>query len=231
MSNSTQGRGKKGSKFWIQTLLNIDDGKILTKEIQKVDSSICNVTWLSPLKQDNYRELKIKEILEKYSISNPQYTDADLSFWPDKGPWWDAVGIVSESDTIILVEAKAHIVETNTKCLAKDLRSITLIKKSMEAAHDYLNSHSKQSIVNNHIYNDDIWFNKYYQLGNRLTFMAHLRKLGLNVKLILLNIVNDPTHKSTNLDEWNVHYKNVFQLMLGSCKIPKDVLIINFDVG
>lgn len=231
MSNTIQGRGKKGSKFWIQTLVNIDDGEILSKEIQKVDSSIRNVTWLSPLKKDNYKELKIKEIIEKCSISSIKHMHTDLSFWPDKGPWWDAVGIASESNTIILVEAKAHIDETMTKCLAKDLGSITLIKKSMKAAYDDLNYNLEQSIVNNHIYNDNIWFNKYYQLGNRLTFMVQLRKLGFDVKLILLNIIDDPTHIATSRIKWESHYKEVFQSMLGSVNCPEHVLMVNFDVG
>ena len=35
MSNTSKGRGVKGSKFWMQTLIEINNGNTLAKEIQK----------------------------------------------------------------------------------------------------------------------------------------------------------------------------------------------------
>jgi hypothetical protein len=231
MSNTSKGRGKKGSKFWIQTLLNLDNGNILSSKILKIDPTIENITWISPLKKENYREFKTKEILEKFSNATNTFVSSDISFWPYQGPWWDAVGVNYEKNTIILVEAKAHIDETMTKCLSKDLRNIELIKQSMKEAHDIIVSDSKYGISNNHIYDADVWFKKYYQLGNRLTFMVQLRKQGLDVKLILLNIIDDPTHIATSRIKWESHYKEVFQSMLGSVNCPEYVVMINFDVG
>jgi hypothetical protein len=230
MSNTSIGRGKKGSKFWIQTLLNLDKGKIISSEIQRLDSSIGDITWLSPLKKDLYRELKSNDILEKVSDDLQRLSIVPL-FWPDQGPWWDGVGIVNESKTIILVEAKAHVEETITKCRAKDPDSIVLIKQSLRDAHEIIISDYAYGTGDSHNYDEEIWFNKYYQLGNRLAFMAHLKKQGFNVKLVLLNILDDPTYIATSKDKWEQHYNEVFQSMLGICNCPKDVAIVYYDAG
>lgn len=218
MSNTSKGRGAKGSKFWIQTLVNLDNGEVLTKEINKKDGTIKSIEWLSPIVSNNYEELKTdKIIINGHSFINK----SQLSFWPNNGPWWDAVGLakVNNEDTIILVEAKAHTSETKSKCSAKSETSIEKIKISMRDTHSEL---SKDE------YDEDMWVNHYYQLANRLTFLVQLRKRGIKVKLVLLNIVDDPTYIKTSEEEWDKHYEEVFNKMVGkSCDI-KDLIILNF---
>ncbi len=213
-SNTSKGRGRKGSKFWMQTLVNLDNGITLSKAIQSIDNSIGDIKWLSPLKDNDFTEFKTKQI--------PGLEKADFSFWPNNGPWWDGVGIDDEG-CILLVEAKGHVAETKTRCSASSETSRTRIKQSMREAHNIL--------ISSHNYDEDAWLNKYYQLGNRLTFLVKLREQGYNVKLVLLNIVNDPTHIATSFNEWQMHYKEVFQVMLGTVKYPDSVIMVNFDVG
>ena len=43
MSNTSKGRGEKGSKFWMQTLVNLHNGIELTKEIQMRDNTIGDI--------------------------------------------------------------------------------------------------------------------------------------------------------------------------------------------
>lgn len=86
------------------------------------------------------------------------------------------------------------------------------------------------SLTNSHNY-DNTWIDKYYQLGNRLTFLVKLREQGYNVKLVLLNIVDDPTHISTSHDAWKKHYEEVFQIMIGRADYPDNVIMVNFNVG
>ena len=218
-SNTSISRGKKGSKFWIQTLVNLDDGKALTKEIQKIDSTIHSIEWKSPLRCNDinrsYQELKTNGI--------DGITKEMLEIWPDNGPWWDGVGIAQteNSDTIILVEAKAHINKTKSKCRATSEDSINKIRDVLE----YTNS--KLSIKP---YNKNIWEEHYYQLSNRLVFLLHLKEQGVNVSLLLLNIVDDPTYILTSELEWEKHYEEVFESMLGNRKTPNDVIILNFQV-
>lgn len=98
-----------------------------------------------------------------------------------------------------------------------------MIKQSMQEAHD--------SLTNSHNYDEEAWLNKYYQLGNRLTFLVKLREQRYNVKLVLLNIVDDPTHIATSLDAWKKHYGEVFQIMIGRADYADNVIMVNFDVG
>ena len=76
-------------------------------------------------------------------------------------------------------------------------------------------------------YDEDIWFNKYYQIGNRITFLVKLKEKGFNVKLVLLNIVDDPTYIQTSEEQWNEYYESVFTHMIGSKEIPEDIIIVN----
>lgn len=87
------GRGSNGKKLWIQTYVNIGNGKYLTNLIKRQDSSIKNITWLSPLANDNYREYNTCEILNylkekdiKVNISNDF-----LDMWKDYDSVWDAI--------------------------------------------------------------------------------------------------------------------------------------------
>jgi len=220
--NTSKGRGRKGGKFWMQTLVNLDNGNALSQAIKSIDYSVGNIKWLSPLKSENYGELKIKQIS---GLKN-----ANLSFWPDNGPWWDGVGI-DDKGCILLVEAKGHIAETRTKCTATAPKSITKIRKMMHDAHNILVSSPEYGIMASHAYNETAWSGIYYQLGNRLSFLVKLREQGFNVKLVLLNIVNDPTYIRTTSEEWERHYKEVFRLLMGTDKCPENVVMVNFDVG
>lgn len=69
-SNTSNGRGVKGSKFWIQTLVNLDTGLALTKKITTIEPSIKTIEWLSPLPND-YIEFRNKDVVEFINKKNP----------------------------------------------------------------------------------------------------------------------------------------------------------------
>ena len=123
-----------------------------------------------------------------------------------------------------MVEAKAHTEETITKCKATAEDSKRLIKQSLMSTHELL-------AVSDHIYDESLWFSRYYQLANRLTFLNNLTSQGIKVKLILLNIVDDPTYIKTSEDKWIKHYSDVFQKMLGTSTLPNNVYLLNINVG
>ena len=81
----------------------------------------------------------------------------------------------------------------------------------------------------------DFWMDRYYQLGNRLTFLKMLNENGFghidSVKLVLLNFVNDEKYRPTTEDEWVEHYKSVWFDMTGKEMHPQDVIVVNFDVN
>ena len=224
-SNTSIGRGKKGSKFWMQELIN---GRDVTQLNEAILGKGCKIGWISPLASENYAEymLNSESLQETLKGKGVAFGKGFFSFWPARQPQWDAIGI-TEDKTLILVEAKAHTSETIThkqtdeaKMSDGSKKNLKLITESMRESFESLNSKG----------DFDVWLNEYYQLGNRLTFLTKLKEKGIKVKLVLLNIVGDPTHISTTEKEWQNHYAQAFGKMIGRLDAPQDVIIVNFKV-
>ena len=214
MSNTSKGRAEKGSKYWVQHFANTKNIEILNDNIHKEDPSINGLVWLSPLESKNFEELRTGGI--------PSIKPDDITFWPSQGPWWDAIATF-DNEGILLVEAKAHPGETKSRCAAKNPDSIKKIKSALQSTH--------KALAPEQVYDERIWFSSHYQLANRLAFLYHLSKQGKNVRLLLLNFVDDPTHIPTRKENWHAHYeKKIWTEMLGSSTAPKNVLNIYLDV-
>lgn len=222
-SNTSKGRGVKGSKYWIQTVVEEEElRRALESELGEA------LEWLSPLagEENTYDEYELRDgyVCERLGLS---WADAEsfFAFWPKRQPQWDALALGGEGTVLYLFEAKAHVTELESKCAATNAYSKELIIKSMNEVKEKYFARG----------DFEAWLNKYYQLGNRLTF---LRKLGEKpfgkisaVKLVLLNFVNDNTYIPTPKEEWEGHYKSVLAEMTGGESAPEDVIIINYDVG
>lgn len=216
MSNTSKGLAEKGSKYWMQMIIN-SELKLRLNDFLKDD-----INWLCPLKdKDNYSEYELRQekIVKETKITKDKYKD----FWPPRQPQWDAIGISDNRKTLYLVEAKAHLKELKSNISAGE-ESKCLITKTMKEIFD--KKYSKG--------NFNKWLNGYYQLGNRITFLEELNKIshktGLKVRLVLLNFVDDYTYIPTSEEEWKEHYESVFMEMLGKKDVPDDTLIIYFDV-
>lgn len=216
MSNTQKGPGEKGSKFWMQYFVDAKNVGLLNDKIHKEDSSINELVWLSPLESKDYSELRTVDI--------PTIMPIDIAFWPHQGPWWDAVATFG-NDGILLVEAKANRKEILSQCKSTKADNIRLIKSALQATQIALMPEQA---------NDEermrIWFSKYYQLANRLAFLYHLSKKGKNIRLLLLNFVNDTSHIPTMEDDWHSLYKKVWMEMLSNSNPPANVLNIYLEV-
>lgn len=217
-SNTSLGKGDKGSKYWIDTCL---DNPIMKRHLNEHIGD--QLEWISPRPEDHYREYQLKQLPQLFNDN----TDLKkvFSFWPARQPQWDGIATSSEakSTTLYLFEAKAHRKELYSICKASD-NSRSLIEDSMRDVHDryYPNSDFK------------FWMNGYYQLANRLVFFHRMREMNSvafnNIKLILLNFVND-SYIPTTKDQWDSHMKQVFEVITGSKNPPTDVLCVYFDVS
>ena len=229
MSNTSKGKADKGSKYWMQEIVN---NKFLRKEIaSKLGER--SLDWISPLEKDSYSEYRFndKDLQDKI----PEISEGDFSFWPSQGPRWDAIALSKSGEKLYLFEAKSHIDEMVTGTDAKEGGSgEKRIKKSMEIAC--------KNLFPKKIYDNDtesLWKDVYFQMGNRLTFLYYMNnKMEFskikNVKLVLLNVVDDITHNKslrTKLDKWTKHYEEVFEKMTGSKETPKDVIMLYFHCG
>lgn len=213
-SNTSKGRGIKGSKYWMQTIINSEMKSELEKQI-----GIGKINWLSPLAEDDYAEYKLNQ---NYIVNLIGIPKTFYDFWPSNQPQWDAIGMTK--DEIVLVEAKAHLQELNSNLSAKSEESKILINESMRKVFDKYFSNG----------NFDKWTRGYYQLGNRLTFLKTMNDLletdGRKIKLVLLNIVGDYTYRPTSETEWKKSYRDIFKEMTGTAIIPEDVNIIYYSV-
>ncbi len=212
MSNTSIGQSVKGSKHCVQKIINTQS----LKERLDQQLGLGSIKWLSPLKSEDYREYKLNRspISELLDFN-------DYSFWPDNQPQWDAIGL--SGTTLVLVEAKAHPKELISKIAANSPESISLIKKSMQETFnaEYPNASFEK------------WINRYYQFGNRLTFLYNLILLLPKSKfdrviLVLLNIVEDKTHISTTLSEWKSHYNKVITELTGRSTLNNENIKLVF---
>ena len=73
-SNTAKGPACKGSKYLLQTLINSRSRETLSQLIRDFDSSIGDLEWLSPFKNEDYVDVGLKKA---HGLENES-----LSFWP-----------------------------------------------------------------------------------------------------------------------------------------------------
>ena len=220
MSNTSNGKGIKGSKYWIQ---NVIENEVSCKKLNNMISDD-TLIWLSPL-APKYREYQLNEeyIYSQLGLSNSEAKKL-FDFWPNRQPQWDAIALSQDKSTLYLVEAKAHLEELESKCMATSPKSVSKIYDTLKyVMKEYYNTNSF-----------DAWTNNYYQLANRLAFLRILNEkpFGMvkTVKLVLLNFANDHTYKPTSKAQWEKHYREVFKEMVGKENAPNDVILIIYQL-
>ncbi len=191
MPKITQSKAIRGSQLWLQKLVNqrqdLLDGALRPKLGLNRDDII---TWLSPLKVDDYAEYRDEDFLKRLSIN---LENRPLrSFWPSGGAVWDGLGNTSRGD-VILVEAKAHISELASHAGAKSPASVGLIRKSLDETKRFFGNDSPAD-----------WTQDYYQYANRLAHLYLLRHLnGIPAWLVFLYFINaDDVSGPKSADAW-----------------------------
>ncbi len=218
MSNTSLGKGKKGSKYWMDVCV---ETPALKEAIDKALRD--NLTWKSPLCSEKYREYELKQREDILGLSRNELKEK-FSFWPSRQPQWDGIAVGNHGKRLYIFEAKAHLSELKSNCQASP-QSELLIDKSMREVHDKYYSNADFSK----------WKHGYYQMANRLVFLHKLKDMELvdytEIKLVFLNFVGDETYISTGLNDWKAHMKAVFRAMTGNEEPPEDVYSIYIDVG
>lgn len=223
MSNTSNSKAAKGSKFWMQKIANDD---LLRARLEELLGEK-NLHWLSPLQSESYKEYQLKEpkiFSEVLGLSREEFKEK-FSFWATNQPHWDALAASADGKILYLFEAKAHLKELFSKISASNVDSIEKITNSMREVFAEMSESNAVEFRN--------WTNKYYQLGNRLTFLHLMNQMTLpkirRAVLVLLNITDDETYISTPKEYWTRHYEKVFQEMLGRNFPPPNVQVIYFS--
>jgi hypothetical protein len=190
MTRFPQQEATKGSKKWIQVLVN-HKKDVIDKEIRTSLQLPENETieWFSPLENENFKEYKDEEFLVKLGI-NPEKVKLH-DFWPKSGPRWDALA-KSSSGKLFLVEAKSHITELISDFKGSNKSSIDKITKSLEVTKKRFGVKASYD-----------WTKMFYQYANRLAHVYFLRENGFEAYLINVYFLNDEEMDGPKtVDEW-----------------------------
>lgn len=220
ISNTANSAAAKGSKFWMQKIVN---EKFFTIQVEEILAEK-NLVWISPLESESYKEYQLKEqkiFSNVLGLTKDEFRKK-FSFWASNQPHWDAIATSADGKILYLFEAKAHLKELESKIRAGDKSSIEKITRSMFEVFKEISALDESKFF--------LWKEKYYQLGNRLTFLqkmnqTHFPKIQ-KTALVLLNIVNDETYIATSKEDWARHYEKVFEEMTGKNFPPPSTKII-----
>ena len=212
MGRFPQQAGLKGSQKWLQWLVN-DSPELFDQRI-----GLGRIDWRSPLRADDFAEYRDQDFLKLLSIELP--TRPLASFWPRRGPQWDALGR-APSGEVILVEAKAHVGELYSSMDASAESSRRQIKASLGATAQSLGVPSGHD-----------WWKRFYQYANRLAHGYLLDRLnGIPVRLVFLYLVGDAdVGGPTSRAEWQAEIHTV-HAELGLATLPAFVTDVFIDVG
>jgi hypothetical protein len=184
MTRIPQGKKLRGSQRWIQDLVNS------YQEVLDEAIGIGKIHWRSPLADDDYAEYRDDRGLDRIDV---QLRHRSLeSFWPKRGPQWDALGR-TESGEAILVEAKAHIGELFSGATKATDASARKIRASLREVMTGL--HAKPGLD---------WSTRFYQYTNRLAHGYLLSKLNkVPCRLVFLYLIGDTEMKGPDTKaEW-----------------------------
>ncbi|MEQ8482259.1 MAG: hypothetical protein RIC18_16540 [Hoeflea sp.] len=182
-----QKAGTRGSLKWMQRAVNDRPSVLSHPELGTIE-------WLSPLAGDDFAEYRDQAFLDLLGLSRLA-SDLD-EFWPRRGPQWDALG--RSGDTVVLVEAKAHLDEMFSTCQAGE-GSRRRIEASFDHVREALGATSALR-----------WTERFYQYANRLAHLWFLRKLGVDARLMLVGFVNDgDVNGPSSPEEWHSAYRMI----------------------
>ena len=196
----------RGSQKWIRLAVN-NAPSIFNREVR----AVCNIgpdktiTWVSPLMDDDYAEYRDEDFLNRLGITlsrRPLDT-----FWPHRGPQWDALGR-TENGSVLLVEAKANILEILSSGTRAKEKSRRLIDNSIREVQDFLR-------VDHTI----CWTGKLYQYANRLAHLYLLRELnGIDAHLLFVYFTGD---KDVNGPKSIIEWESALTVVKGVLGIGK----------
>jgi hypothetical protein len=171
MSQFEQRKAARGSQKWLQCAINADRSVLDSLLLPKL-RNVKTITWCSPLKNDQYAEYRDAAFLQK--IGREDLTHELEEFWPPRGPQWDGLA-QCDNGSVILVEAKAHIGELFSTCLAQAPESLKKIHAALDETAEYLRVKRLAP-----------WTHFFYQLANRIAHVYFLRNNGVDAYLVLI---------------------------------------------
>jgi hypothetical protein len=200
MARVIQPVGTRGSLKWIQRAVNLKP-LTLDRPIAELTGISLPITWLSPLASDDYAEYRDDDFLRRIGAA-PYLARKLESYWPRRGPQWDALG-KSASGDVFLVEAKAHVKEIFSSGTQATEGSRAMIERALSETAEFLGAKPRAA-----------WSDTFYQLANRLAHLCFLRREDISAWLVLVNFMGDKEMGGpASAAEWEAAYKVVNYIM------------------
>jgi hypothetical protein len=200
---------RAGSQKWLQVAIN-GRPHIIQDALRRAGAILqgASVAWQSPLATDSFREYQDGAALKRAGIDPAKLITPLHSFWPARGPVWDAIG-TSEGGPLF-VEAKAHIPEAASPVTKASPESRELIEQSLSMARRFYAPKAKSD-----------WCIYFYQYANRLAYHFFLRELNnIQSTLVFLYFLNaDDMLGPASEDEW----RGASRLIHAVLGVPKDL--------
>jgi len=178
MGRFPQSKGAKGSLKWTQVVVN-ECPELLNRPLREACglSSDVPISWLSPIHSDDFAEYRDQAFLGRLEVHLEKRSLE--TFWPSRGPQWDALG--RSQNELFIVESKAHVSEILSPGTGASAKSKILIEKSLKELQVFLGVSPSVD-----------WSAILYQYTNRLAHLYLLRELNkLPAFLVFLYFVGD----------------------------------------
>jgi len=180
------------------------------------DLAAAEITWRSPLAEDGYVEYSGSAFLRALGLDEHQ--QALRSFWPARGPQWDALAVLSRPGIqpgVLLVEGKSYpdeMLKGSPTASGPGSSNRRLIDSSLAWTRGKLGAPED--------YADD-WSGALYQNANRVAHLLWLREHGVDAWLVHLLFVGDKTTRPTTEPQWKNAAKEADRrLGLPSAAVP-----------
>lgn len=208
-----QGKKSRGSQHWIQELVN-QYPAVINEAI-----GMGAIRWVSPIQEDDYAEYRDQGFLDVLGIELPKIK-LD-TYWPHKGPQWDALGHTGTGE-VVLVEAKAHILELFSPPTKAQGDSLDLIRRSLSQTEKAFRAKPGMD-----------WSLRFYQYTNRLAHAYLLHVLnGIPARLVFMNVIGDDRMKGPRSKaEWESALVVLEEALGLTGKIPTYVTHAYVDVS
>lgn len=181
-----QPEGARGSLKWLQIAIERGGAKLSP-------AALPSIQWVSPLRADDYAEYRDVAFLDVLGLG---HLKTELSsFWPPRGPQWDALGLADGRP--VLVEAKAHLDEFFSPPTQASERSLALISDSLADVATRLGAKSGTD-----------WTRTFFQYANRIAHLDFLRSRGVDAHLLFVSFIRDADMGGpANAEEWRVAFR------------------------
>jgi hypothetical protein len=193
MVRVVQPEGRRGSLKWIQRAVEERWPELEDPILHRLPEARA-IEWRSPVRGDEYAEYRDADFLTLLGLGD--LTRSLASFWPRRGPQWDALARTDAGD-VLLVEAKAHVREFCSPATSAGLESRSLIEARLEEVARALDAAPGRP-----------WADMFYQLANRLAHLWFLRQRGVPAYLILVGFLGDEEMGGPkNAETWEAAYE------------------------